>query len=492
MTPVEFNLILFLLAVCAFAWIGFSASRKETSAHDYFHHDDLRKNVVSLTATNITLGTGLVYLISGAQQNGLLMLLPVLCVGVGYWLLAVFLERVTLVSLRTGKNFLASIDSQITQTTGRPSWFAKTASGSLVFVFTLLLAFEIFASAKVISPFLFRTPTVQAEAIISISIFCITVLYSLLGGVRAMFGVDVIQVPLICLFLPAFFFTAIPDLNQPSVVLSRLVSTLKTDPNVLMAVAIACINSVATQFYSILNWGAVSNVELAHQQKLLKRVGWLTAGVLVVFVLIGLLHPPGASGNTWQDLIQHYSELSSQTTVKAFALSAIIMLGMASILLTTTDAVVVNCILFWYDNLAGGDSKAKESNRAQLRKIRLIGLVTFSACFGVLMCINYFQPDPFYLLLSMAGGVVVFAPMIVTAGYLASRGDSLRLFTPKIVSLYVALFMASGVADVVLLSRKSPLVAYVGFAAFVAASLISLSVILLSRRATVSQARTNS
>ncbi len=482
MTPIELNLVLFVLAVCAFAWIGFSASRKASSAQDYFHHPDLRKNVVSLTATNITLGTGLVYLVSGAQQNGLLMLLTVLCVGIGYWLLALFLERATLVSLRTGKNFLASIDAQIEQTTGQPSLFAKTVSGSLVFVFTLLLAFEIFASAKVISPFLFKTPTIQVEAIISISIFCITVLYSLLGGVRALFGVDVIQVPLICLFLPVFFLTAIPDLNQPSVILSRLGSTLKTSPHVLMAIFIACIGSICTQFYSILNWGAVSNVELAHQQKLLKRVGCLTSCVLLVFVLVGLLHPPGVNGQTWQDLIQNYSALSSQTTLKAFAFSAIIMLGMASILLTTTDSVVVNCILFWYDNLAGGNSKATDSNRAQLSKIRFIGFITFSSCFGVLMCINYFQPDPFFLLLSMAGGVVVFAPMIVTAGYLASRGNSLRLFTRRVVLLYVALFVVSGIADVILLAIKSQFVAYAGFVAFVAASLISLTVIFLSRR----------
>src|SRR5690349_2198633 len=110
MIPVHLNLILFLVAVCAFAWIGFSASRRETSAHDYFHDRDLHKNVVSLTATNISLGTGLVYLVSGAQQNGLLMILPVLCVAIGYWLLAVFLERITAVSLRTGRNFLATID----------------------------------------------------------------------------------------------------------------------------------------------------------------------------------------------------------------------------------------------------------------------------------------------------------------------------------------------------------------------------------------------
>jgi len=149
MTPIDLNLYLFIGAVVAFAWIGFSAAKHQKSANDYFHHSSLSKNVVSLTATNISLGTGLVYLISGAQQNGLLMLLPVLCVGAGYWLLAEFLERATAVSARSGKNFLASIDAEIAKATGERSLFAKTVSFSLVVVFVLVLAFEIFASAKV-------------------------------------------------------------------------------------------------------------------------------------------------------------------------------------------------------------------------------------------------------------------------------------------------------------------------------------------------------
>jgi len=264
MTPIELNLILFAIAIVAFAWVGFSSSRKEASANEYFHDSSLRKNVVSLTATNITLGTGVVYLISGAQQNGLLMLLPVLCVGAGYWLLAEFLERATVVSARTGKNYLASIDIEISRATGKPSHFAKAVSFSLVAVFVLLLAFEIFASAKVIAPFLFKTQSLSAEIFLTIVIFCITVLYALLGGVRAVFGVDILQVPLICLFLPTFVIAAIPEWNHPKDFVVQLSSTMKMDQAVLVGVSIACINSLATQFYSLLNWGAVSNVEISH------------------------------------------------------------------------------------------------------------------------------------------------------------------------------------------------------------------------------------
>ena len=383
-------------------------------------------------------------------------------------------SRVPLVSLKTGKNFLAAVDGEIAKATGKQSIFAKTVSASLVCVFVLLLAFEIFASAKVISPFLFKEPTQSSEIVLSIVIFCITVLYAVLGGIRAVLNVDFLQVPMICMFLPVFVWIAIPDIDRPSELVSRLGASLNTNSTVLVAILIACINAIATQFYSILNWGAVSHIEIKQQSKLLRWVGASTSVVLILFVLVGLLHPSGESGQVWQDLILHFSSFASQTTAIAYVFSGIVVLGLASILLTTTDAVVVNCIMFWYDNLAGGNSKDTQADERGLTKVRWIGAATFAACFSILLIINYAQPDPFYLLLSMAGGVVVFAPMIITAVYLASRGDSLKHLTRNVTLVFLALFLVSGVADVILLSRKSTLVPYVGLVAFFVSTCVSL------------------
>jgi len=168
---------------------------------------------------------------------------------------------------------------------------------------------------------------------------------------------------------------------------------------------------------------------------------------------------------------------------KAFVISGIIMSGMASILLTTTDAIVLNCVLFWYDNVSKGDSRSIESQPGALGRIRRIGAITFGACFGVLCAINYLQPDPFYLLLSMAGGVVVFAPMIVTAGFLAGREERIRVFSRRVVACFAGLFIVSGVADAVLLSRQSTLVPYVGLTAFIAAMPLCLFLVVRSRPA---------
>lgn len=481
MTPIDVNIVLFALAIVVFAAFGFSVWGKHRSAKDYFHNDSLFKNAVSLTATNITLGTGLVYLITGAQHNGLLMLLVPLGVWLGYWLMAMFLVKATSVTARSGKNFLSSVDQLICDATGKPSPFARIVSGSLVFIYVLLLAFEIFASAKIIAPFLFKEPSVHAEVWLSIIVFCITILYTILGGIAAVLRVDVLQVPLVLLMIPVLFITAVPDVANIDAITTRLGKSLKLDSTVIAGASIAFVNAVATQFYSILNWGAVSHLQVENQQRLLKWVGAATAIILSVFVVVGLLHPVESGGQVWQDITQRYVDLAHGTGALAYLFSGVLLLGTASIVLTTTDAVVITSVMFWYDNVSRGDSKNVNNDPCELRRIRFIGAVTFFLCFAVLMTINYWQPDPFYLLLSMAGGVAVFAPMIAVAGYLTSREASLSVLTPLVVYAFFALFIAAGVISILLLIRQSPYVGYVGIVAFIISLFISISLIASAR-----------
>lgn len=125
MTPLDLNIYLFGSAVIAFALIGFSAVRRQRSVKDYFHDENLFKNVVSLSATDITLGTGLVYLVTGAQHNGLLMLIMPFMLWLGYYLQGEFIEKATSISMRTGKNLISSIDQQIVDLTSKKSPFAS-------------------------------------------------------------------------------------------------------------------------------------------------------------------------------------------------------------------------------------------------------------------------------------------------------------------------------------------------------------------------------
>lgn len=481
MTPLVLNQVLFGLAVVAFAYVGFSSARRHRSAADYFHNGDLWKNVVSLTATTITLGTGLVYLISGAQQNGLISLFIALSVYAGFALQAWVLGRLGNSPVREERNMLAGISDVIAKQRGVPSLFAKVSSVSLIFVFVLVLSFEIFASSKVVAPLLFETANVRAEAWLSVIIFAITVCYTIIGGVSAVFSVDKLQVPLVAIFIVTITVVGLPEIGDPGAMAIRLSASLNLSSSAVVATVIACIGAVATQLYSILNWGAVSHVAIASQQKLLRRVGLVSSLVFALFILIGLLHPKLPEKSAWDSLMTSLTSFTQAPSALNYIVSGSLVLGMASILLTTTDAIVISAIMFWYDNVSGGNSKSGLSDPAAIRRIRLIGVVAFTLCFVSLMAINYLQPDPFYLLLSMAGGVTVFAPMIAVAVYLLKEPARLRVFSNEFVWLYFSIFAAAGVIDVVLLWNKSSLISYVAGVAFLLSCAVSAALLFRSR-----------
>ena len=161
-----FNLTVFLLAGVAFAWIGFSSGRGQSSPKEYFRNPSLWKNAVSLVASNLTLGTGLVYLLSGSQQLGWWMLLAPVGLLAGYLLMA---RMMSARSERgeTEPNLLAAMDKTITQATGSKSAFAKLISGVLALLMVILLAFEIFASTKVLCPLLLGGSSFKMEMLLS-------------------------------------------------------------------------------------------------------------------------------------------------------------------------------------------------------------------------------------------------------------------------------------------------------------------------------------
>jgi hypothetical protein len=475
MSPSQVHLLLFSITAVVFAVVGFRAAREQGSAKDYFRNPSPWKNAVSLTASNITLGTGLVYLISGAQQLGTLLLLAPWALLAGYAVLGLLVEKAAKAGLGQGKNLLADVNERIVQATGKPCSFAKVISGVLSMLLVALLAFEIFASVKVITPLLLENDNVRAEIVLSIVFFAITMLYTILGGISAVLAVDFLQVPLILLFLPAFVWIGIFSGDGGATIAGKLAKQTHFSVTVLVATGGAIINAFAGQFFSLLNIGAVSQVAAHERRVLSNRVGFLTALILSLFVLVGICLEPAGDRAGWPALMSRFVTVS-QSGGWGVVTSSIVVLGMASILLTTTDAVVFSSIMFWYDNVTGRDSTSVLVDRAELRSIRRIGAVVFTGGFGLLAALNYFQPDPFYFLLSLAGGVSVLAPAIVLALILGCDLKTARGFTPGVFRVFLFFLAISCVGNAVLVTLRSPWVATlttvmfmvsVGFAAVV-------------------------
>ena len=130
---------MFAAAVVLFFCTGLWGSRRITSAGGFFHYPRVSSNVLSLTAANITVGSGLVYLITGGFQNGPLMYAVPLATGLGYYLLASFVNKVVPGDVLKGTNFLKGVDSKIERARGERSFFAPVTSLCLVIVFVLFL-----------------------------------------------------------------------------------------------------------------------------------------------------------------------------------------------------------------------------------------------------------------------------------------------------------------------------------------------------------------
>lgn len=458
MNPFEVHLLLFAITAIAFAVVGLRAARRQASAKDYFRNPSPWKNAVSLTASNMTLGTGLVYLISGAQQLGTLMLLAPWALLAGYVVLGLLVEKAANAGLGKGKNLLADVNERIAEATGKPCSFAKMLSAILSVLLMSLLAFEIFASAKVMTPLLLGSGEVRAEIILSTILFAITMLYTILGGMSAVLAVDFLQVPLILLFLPAFVWIGLFSTDGGTTVVGKLAEQTDFSGLVLLAMGGAVINAFAGQFFSLLNIGAVSQVEARERRTLSNRVGFLTAIALSMFVIVGICLEPAGDKVGWDAVMSRFTDVA-QSGGWGLVISSIVVLGMASIFLTTADAVVFSAIMFWHDNVAGRDSTSTKADRAGLWSIRRIGAVAFAGGFGLLGALNYYQPDPFYFLLSLAGGISVLSPAIVLALVLACDFRTARGFTPRVMRVFLYFLAFSCLGNAVLVIVRSPWVA---------------------------------
>lgn len=482
MTLIYFNLFLFVAAIVVFALYAFKSYQVIDSPKSFFYKKGLPANVISLTAANITLGTGLAYVIQGGQQNGILMLLVPLMVGLGYYLLAQFITRYVASDVLEGANFIYAINDKISNQTGSPSHFSILVSISLIATYTLILPFEIFASSKIITPFLVQGGGVVPQVILSLIIFFVALGYVLFGGIRAVFATDRLQLIAIILFLFALAYIAFSGLisSSPTPV-SVFENALKFDTHIIFAVIAACIAAVSTQFYSLLNWGYISHMEKKNRGLLLKRVGVFATLLLILMTSFGVFYSAKEGTDIITDLMSLFTQGSIASGKFIWIIAGLSILGMTSIVFSTIDSLIIKVIMFFYQNIAKRDSRSSKKNPAELKLIRRIVFFTFGAIFLILGYLNFIQPNVFYLLLAIVAGVNIFAPMLATAGYLSYKG-TLSVFSPSVVWGYFILFIIVGVISISIFLSKPMLLGWVGTFAFVASSLYSGLVIMAASK----------
>ena len=445
---VDFNQWVFGLTVAAFLLIGCWGFWKIKSPFDFFHIGDdtklkkfffffeVKPNnlvylIISLTAANISLGTGFVYFLVAVSKNGILFILIPISVVTGYFWLSSFLNSLPK-ELSEGKNLIDSFNTKISEQIGKPSYFKKFLSYSLIAVFCLVLSFEIFASSSIIATVIFNNPDVALQVKISIVITLIALVYTTLGGMKGVVRTDILQLIFIVFsFIGLLYFLLKQD---GTTIKESLTSIVKlSSPEIWVGVITASILAIATQFYSLINMGIVTHLETAKRGKLLKWGGSLSAFAFILIFIISALNHNSPNSNP---LVNFLTTLSVE---KSKTLAFFLIVGFASIVFSTIDTVMITIGMFSYDNIENKNSKLNDTNYNEVNKIRLRNLLFFAVLLLLLGFFNFYHPDIFYLLLGLGSPVAILAPMIYLAGML-SRKNQLGKLSNNACIFYLVLF----------------------------------------------------
>jgi len=461
----EGNFNAFIVASLLFLLIAVYTGRSISSVKEYFHRTGDIDWFLSLSAANITLGTGVVYYLSSSGRFGWLMLLSPLMVLTGYLLFARLLTKRQNLQSSTEGNFLKWIDAQIVPLPDsrfrRVSFFPTL---SLVLTFILILAYEIYASATIFSQILFKASDSQTTIFLAALIAVITMIYALWGGVVAVLKTDRIQIIGVVAVIFLLIYATFVKVSDPAYQFSA--TLLPNSSEIFWGVSAAICGAIATQFYSLLNWGAVSNFPTGHcPSKTLRATGISTFILLGALVLVGLYAGGGHAGVSFKSLVD--APFLASPGMLTYALVA----GMVCIVFSTADSLMIQITMFTYDNLLGRNSMSDTTSLPSVRNLRLLALGTFTLALSAVIVFIATQQDLLYLLFAVAGGIIVYAPFMFIALVIAKNPKALSALEGLPSFGFFALFLLAFAANIGALIFKPELTAMVVTLSFVVASM---------------------
>lgn len=465
-----------------FGYLAMREAPRIRSVHAFFHDSRVSRNVLSYTAANITLGTGLAYILSAIGNLGALFLIAPVTMLLGYFALSRFLTTCASEDLFSD-NLVKGLSSSIDMALSKKAHFAAVFSVILTVVFALILAFEIFASSKLLSSLMFAAPTVKHEIFAGSAVFMVALLYSLWGGFKAVQTTDQWQLCLIGLLFVALvvIFYNVPAPTEPAAGLSPLIPPIT--PHLIFATIAAGLAAFTTQFYSILNLCAASQQARTERRTLFVRIGMWTF-LFLALLTGGALFISATKGVPFALLNNAILGHVTGATGGDIAYSVVLMLGMASVLFSTVDTIIVSVAQFSYSNIFCRDASDNTDNPVELRRVRIAMLTLGPVVFAVLALAWFCQPTIFGLLLGIVSGNDVLAPLLVLLVLLHKKNLLGNLRGPLGIPLYwlfVLLFLAAVACAVSFSLLRLPYTQYVGPAAFVASSLVA--VIIFRRKA---------
>lgn len=422
--PAIFQYAVAATTLLVFTLIAVREVRGVRSPRDYFHDSRLRPAVWSYAAANISLGTGLAYALSGGQQLGFWMLLPLAGLLAGYLTLAWLCSRMGQSTLKA-PDVLRGFTEEIAQETGRSSILAPTVVLSLSLVYSIALAFELFISSRLLCSVLFGHNELWWTLGTSWVVFGFVLAWCTASGIRGVYATDRLQI------IATYILVILVLLVAISTHFTRLPPALGHDGHsalpswaVIWTVATATVMAFATQLYNILNYGAISQIEeRVVVARMLRRVGILTFMATLGIVFAGALYRSDDThlGDPLSSLLRDYHALRANNQALSWILPVVVLPGVLAVLFSTLDSLVINTTRFIYDLFPGRSSKSElgsDEKAYELRKARQLTVAVYAVVFILLTTMHFLTPNYFRLLLSVFAGAPAFAPLLAAILFL--------------------------------------------------------------------------
>jgi Na+/proline symporter len=396
----------------------YDARRVKTTA-GFLHDAGLPwRAVVSLTAFSLTLGTGLVYVLSQAKTTGILIFLTPFGVFLGYAAIAFYYRRLAYRAGAPAPNIFFLLGDRQNDGTYRLSWFGWAFGLFMALTYVLLLGFELEVGSEIIMNSLLADPKPEAHIGFALIIYGVVAVYTALGGLRAAVSTDVFQAIFIVVFIVAL--ALLLAAAEPGQTASTTQAAARDEILAGTTAALLLIIAVTTQFYSIVNVNMGSGYEPRRQFQIFMIVG-IASGLVYALVAVLGLYLGTAKG--FSDLVQGYIASDAAPSLRSSFIAFSIFAGMLAVLMSTLDNMTIAVTQIVSENMFRLNPFHKRENEAgALAKLRIAHAVVSTGVIGFMLITVHFFEDPFTTLLTILFAATVMSPLIAVAAWIGSRG----------------------------------------------------------------------
>ncbi len=397
-----------LLSLALYVLISLLGRREGATIGAWFRHAGRPWTaIVSLTACNVTLGTGISYTISQASNTGWLVLLTPFGITVGYFSIAAYFRRLGFSTSEERPDLYFLLAERQSDGSLRPGLFQSLFTGLIVLTYFLLLAFELGVGSSFVGASMLAAPSDGLTIGISILIFGIVLVYTSISGVRAAVNTDVAQIGFIVAFVVVVAVILLRGADG-SIAATQAPITRAS----LLGAALAVITAISTQFYNIVNPQIAAPHPPETQSNIYRWAGIWSGLIYLLVAFIGLLAPEkGALESSLREFL--YAPTDS---VWAIVVAVVIFAGMLAVLLSTLDNLAIALAQLVYDMTCGGRSAQPRVLKLQVVYV-VVGLTAIPlAAYLYLKFKSYF-----YLLLTILFAITTLSPFVFTAMFLRAK-----------------------------------------------------------------------